>query len=123
MNVFISILILIAALLLIGVVLIQKSKGGGLASGFSGANTAFGVKTATTFVEKATWSLAAFIAVLSIISAIIAPKAADADAIQSQQQAKTEQAATAFPTEGSEKAAAPAAEKAPAATPAPAPAK
>lgn len=33
MYIFISILIVIASLLLIGVVLIQKSKGGGLASG------------------------------------------------------------------------------------------
>lgn len=35
MYVFISILILIASILLILIVLIQNSKGGGLASGFS----------------------------------------------------------------------------------------
>ena len=42
MYVFISILILIASILLILIVLIQNSKGGGLASGFSSSNqTAF----------------------------------------------------------------------------------
>ena len=38
MYVFISILILIASILLILIVLIQNSKGGGLASGFSSSN-------------------------------------------------------------------------------------
>lgn len=69
MYIFLSILIVIAALLLIGVVLIQKSKGGGLASNFSGANQVMGVRKSTDFIEKATWTLAIFIAVCSIVSA------------------------------------------------------
>ena len=73
MYIFLSILILIAALLLIGVVLIQKSKGGGLASSFSGANQVMGVRKSTDFIEKATWSLAIFIVVCSIISAFFIP--------------------------------------------------
>ena len=43
MYVFISILILIASILLILIVLIQNSKGGGLASGFSSSNQIMGV--------------------------------------------------------------------------------
>lgn len=74
MHVFLSILILICALLLIGVILIQKSKGGGLASNFQGANQIMGVKSATNFVEKATWVLAVIICILSIISAFTAPQ-------------------------------------------------
>ncbi len=68
MYIFLSILILLAALLLIGVVLIQKSKGGGLASNFSGANQVMGVRKSTDFIEKATWTLAIFIVVCSIVS-------------------------------------------------------
>ena len=55
MYVFISILILIASILLILIVLIQNSKGGGLASGFSSSNQIMGVRKTTDFLEKATW--------------------------------------------------------------------
>ena len=58
MYVFISILILIASILLILIVLIQNSKGGGLASGFSSSNQIMGVRKTTDFLEKATWTLA-----------------------------------------------------------------
>ena len=65
------ILIVIAALLMIGIVLIQESKGGGLASQFSGYNQIGGVRKTTDFVEKATWGLAIFICALSIASAFV----------------------------------------------------
>ena len=52
MYVFISILILIASILLILIVLIQNSKGGGLASGFSSSNQIMGVRKTTDFLEK-----------------------------------------------------------------------
>lgn len=66
MYVFISILILIASVLLILIVLIQNSKGGGLASGFSSSNQIMGVRKTTDFLEKATWTLAGTVIVLSI---------------------------------------------------------
>ena len=66
MYIFLSILIVIAALLLIGAVLIQKSKGGGLASDYSQGNQYMGYRKTTDFIEKATWSLAIFICVISI---------------------------------------------------------
>ena len=59
------ILIVIAALLMIGIVLIQESKGGGLASQFSGYNQIGGVRKTTDFIEKATWFLAGFMVVIS----------------------------------------------------------
>ena len=62
-------LILIASLLMVGIVLIQESKGGGLASGFSASNQIMGVRKTTDFLEKATWGLAIAMVVLSIISA------------------------------------------------------
>lgn len=66
MYIFLSILIVAAALLLIGAVLIQKSKGGGLASDYSQGNQYMGYRKTTDFIEKATWSLAIFICVVSI---------------------------------------------------------
>ena len=68
MYIFLSILIVIACILLIGVVLIQKSKGGGLASDYSGGNQFLGYRKTTDFVEKATWSLAIFICIISIFA-------------------------------------------------------
>ena len=44
MYIFLSILIVIACVLLIGVVLIQKSKGGGLASDYSSGNQFLGYR-------------------------------------------------------------------------------
>lgn len=68
MYIFLSILIVIACILLIGVVLIQKSKGGGLASDYSSGNQFLGYRKTTDFVEKATWSLAIFICIVSIFA-------------------------------------------------------
>lgn len=62
------IVILIASILMIGIVLIQKSKGGGLASNFASSNQIMGVRKTNSFVEKATWTLAVVICVLSILS-------------------------------------------------------
>ena len=69
MYLFITILILIAALLMILIVLVQNSKGGGLAAGFSSSNQIMGVRKTTDFLEKATWTLAGAIIVLSILTA------------------------------------------------------
>lgn len=69
------ILIVIAALLMIGIVLIQESKGGGLASNFSSSNSVLGVRKTTDFIEKATWGLAAAMVVFSVVCAYVAPTA------------------------------------------------
>lgn len=67
------ILTIIAAILLIGVVLIQKSKGGGLGSTFASSNSILGVKRTNDVIEKVTWWLAGIICALSIISVFVAP--------------------------------------------------
>ena len=69
------VLIVVAALLMIGIVLIQESKGGGLASQFSGYNQIGGVRKTTDFIEKTTWGLAAAMVVLSVLCAYVAPGA------------------------------------------------
>ena len=81
MYVFISILILIASILLILIVLIQNSKGGGLASGFSSSNQIMGVRKTTDFIEKATWTLAAAMVVLSVVCAYVAPTASSSESV------------------------------------------
>ncbi|RXI23225.1 MAG: preprotein translocase subunit SecG, partial [Candidatus Amulumruptor caecigallinarius] len=73
MYVLIIVLTLLAAVLLIGVVLIQKSKGGGLSSSFAGSNQIMGVRRTTNFIEKVTWTLAGAIVVLAILSVFFMP--------------------------------------------------
>ena len=64
MYVAIIVLTVIVAVMLIGIVLIQKSKGGGLSSQFGGAGNVMGVRQTNSFLEKTTWTLAALIVVL-----------------------------------------------------------
>ena len=66
MYVLLTILIVIASILLTLLVLVQNSKGGGLAAGFSSTNQIMGVRKTTDFLEKATWCLVIFVVVLSI---------------------------------------------------------
>jgi len=80
MYLLISILTVIAAVILIFFVMIQNSKGGGLAAGFSSSNQVMGVRKTTDFLEKATWSLAGVIVVLSIVASLfIQQKAVSSD--------------------------------------------
>lgn len=69
-TVLISVTVFISILLVI-VVLIQKSKGGGLASNFAGSNQIMGVRRTTDFIEKATWTFAAIVGFLSLLSGIL----------------------------------------------------
>ncbi len=71
--IFISVLILIACVLLILVVLVQNSKGGGLASNFSGSNQFMGVRKTADFLEKSTWTLAVALLVLSLATIFVIP--------------------------------------------------
>lgn len=71
----IIVLTVIVAILLVGVVLVQKSKGGGLASNFAGSNQVLGVRRTNDFISKATWVLAGIVAALSIASVFCSPNA------------------------------------------------
>ncbi len=68
MYIFLTILIVIVAILLTGIVLIQQSKGGGLASNFAGANQVMGAPRTADLLEKTSWTLIAIIVVLSILA-------------------------------------------------------
>lgn len=112
MYVVIIVLTVIVAVLLIGIVLIQKSKGGGLSSQFGNAGSVMGVRQTNSFLEKTTWTLAGLIALLSIASAYTMPKADNGTRI------RTEQAPAAPSMPTGNQFATPAAADAPAATPA-----
>ncbi len=63
------ILAVIISILLIGIILIQKSKGGGLSSQFGSGNQVLGVRGTNSFLEKTTWTLAILIVIISVASA------------------------------------------------------
>ena len=70
MYILVSVLIIIASVFLILIVLVQNSKGGGLASNFSSSNQVMGVRKTADFLEKATWTLATSLLILSLLASI-----------------------------------------------------
>ncbi len=78
MLTFILILIIVAAVLLIGVVLIQNPKGG-IAANFVAPSQIMGVKRSTDVIEKATWVFAVALIVLSLASNFFRPSQASTE--------------------------------------------
>lgn len=74
MYTLLVVLIVFLAILMCLIVLIQESKGGGLASSFSSSNQIMGVRKTTDLIEKITWGLAAGIVVLSVLSVFFIPR-------------------------------------------------
>jgi preprotein translocase subunit SecG len=71
---FLIVVILIACVLLMLVVLVQNSKGGGLAANFQSSTQIMGVRRTADFLEKATWTLATTVVVLSIVASLSIPR-------------------------------------------------
>ena len=88
----IVILVVLASILMCLIVLVQESKGGGLAADYSSFNQMAGAPKTTNFIEKATWGLAAAMIVLSVLSVAFLPSKNSADSVIMQQ--ATEQKAT-----------------------------
>ncbi len=70
----VSVLVIIISILLVLIVLVQDSKGGGLASNFSASNQVMGVRKTTDFLGKATWYLAGGLLVLSFVAVMVLQK-------------------------------------------------
>lgn len=66
-----TVIIVLLAIVLVVCVLVQKSKGGGLAAGFQSSNQIMGAPKTANFLEKTTWTLMGIIAVLCIICSLI----------------------------------------------------
>ncbi|HZH87185.1 MAG TPA: preprotein translocase subunit SecG [Brumimicrobium sp.] len=82
METLLIVLIILASILLVLLVLMQNPKGGGLSTDFGSAHQMGGVKQTNDFIEKATWSLAGIIGILSIAMTLMyhEPTAGPADA-------------------------------------------
>lgn len=87
MDTLFSSIIILASILLVLVVYVQNPKGGGLSSDFGAAQQLGGVQKTTDFIDKATWSLAGIIMVLSVIITLRTktPEAVVQDPTQTQQ--------------------------------------
>lgn len=77
MFVVFTVLIVVTCIFTILIVLVQNSKGGGLASNFSASNQYMGVRKTADFLEKATWTLGAALILFSLLAGITVPKATD----------------------------------------------
>ena len=107
MEIFVSFLIILTSVLLILIVLVQNSKGGGLASNFAGSNQFLGVRKTADFLEKSTWTLAIVLLVLSLFSIFVIPrnatvKVSDESTVLKTQQEKAKQAVDFQPAPGKE---------------------
>src|SRR5437016_4826262 len=80
MYTLITILIIFISVLIILAVLIQNSKGGGLASGFAASSQVMGVRKTADFLEKATWVLAGGLLFLCLIANFALPKKGEKEA-------------------------------------------
>ena len=69
------VLVVLASILMCLIVLVQNSKGGGLASSFASSNQIMGVRKTTDMLEKITWTLVACMVVFSVLASICIPNA------------------------------------------------
>jgi len=64
------VLITIVCFLLVVVIMVQNPKGGGLSSSFGGSTQMGGVQKTSDFLDKSTWTLAAILIGLIILSSL-----------------------------------------------------
>ena len=72
--IFVSVLIIVACVFQILIVLVQNSKGGGLAANFTSAGQTMGIRKTADFLEKSTWTLAAAILILCVVATAAIPR-------------------------------------------------
>lgn len=116
----------IVSVFMIIIVLVQKSKGGGLNQSFASQAQLVGVRKSADFVEKATWWLAGIMLVLSLSAVALMPSVnaeqqdAGLDRLLENQAQQTAEPAfpAAAPAEGAQPAATAPAEAAPVEAPA-----
>ncbi len=100
MYVFVTVILILIAVLLGLVVLIQNPKGGGVNSTLGGASQQiFGASRTTDVVEKTTWTLGVLLLVISLFSAALLPKASAVTAATPNGKAPASNAAAANETE------------------------
>ena len=70
---FLTIVVALVGILLMGSILVQNPKGGGVDSTFGGgaANQMFGASKSSDFIEKATWGLAILMLALCVLTTMM----------------------------------------------------
>jgi len=96
--IFISVLIIIACVLQIMIVLVQNSKGGGLAANFTSAGQMMGIRKTADFLEKSTWTIAISIFVLSLLATAAIPRGGETQRSRLEQQIQNAIDPNAIPT-------------------------
>jgi preprotein translocase subunit SecG len=72
--IFVSVLVIIACVFQVLIVLVQNSKGGGLAANFTSAGQTMGIRKTADFLEKSTWTLAIAILLLCVVATATIPR-------------------------------------------------
>jgi preprotein translocase subunit SecG len=98
MYALITVLIFIVCILLVLIVLVQNSKGGGLASNFQSSGQVMGVRKTADFLEKATWVLAGSLLFLAIMGSAFIPREQIEDQSRIQEQIENTVDPTQVPT-------------------------
>ena len=98
MYTLITVLLFIVCILLVLIVLVQNSKGGGLASNFQSSGQVMGVRKTTDFLEKGTWFLAGALLFLSVVGAGFIPREQAEEGSRVQDQIETAVDPTQVPT-------------------------
>jgi preprotein translocase subunit SecG len=96
--IFVSVLVIIACILQVMIVLVQNSKGGGLAANFTSAGQSMGIRKTADFLEKATWTLAASILILCVVATATIPRGTGAGRSRIEEQIKNTVDPNAIPT-------------------------
>jgi preprotein translocase subunit SecG len=96
--IFVSVLVIIACILQILIVLVQNSKGGGLAANFTSAGQSMGVRKTADFLEKSTWTLAAAILILCVVATASIPRGSVSGRSRIEEQIKNTVDPNAIPT-------------------------
>ena len=96
--IFISVLIIIACVLQVMIVLVQNSKGGGLAANFTSAGQSMGIRKTADFLEKSTWTLAGSILLLCVIATATIPRGSTSERSRIENQIQNAVDPNAIPT-------------------------
>jgi len=96
--IFVSVLVIIACVLQVMIVLVQNSKGGGLAANFTSAGQSMGIRKTADFLEKSTWTLAASILILCVVATATIPRGTGAGKSRIEEQIKNTVDPNAIPT-------------------------
>ena len=96
--IFVSVLVITACFLQILIVLVQNSKGGGLAANFTSAGQSMGIRKTADFLEKSTWSLAGAILILCVVATATIPRGTTSGRSRIQNQTQNAVDPNAIPT-------------------------